>query len=80
MRCDKEYNRDVKRGAKNMVMYNIDLRIEKGVISSKRLANQLGLDRTTIARWFNNSEMDEVKRGIVLKAIKEIKEAEHKEK
>ncbi len=58
------------------MVYNVDLRVEKGGISIKQIADHLGMHRMTVSFWFNKSEMDEVKRGIVLKAIKEIQVAE----
>lgn len=51
---------------------NIDLLVEKGSISYKRLAIQAGVTERTMFNWFGKP-MDQVKRLRVLKAIDEIR-------
>lgn len=52
--------------------YNIDLQIEKGSITFKELAKVIGVHHRTIRNWFDKP-MNEVQKGIVLKAINEIR-------
>lgn len=53
-------------------MFNKDLRIAKGGITYEEIAKQAHLNKQTVYKWFNR-ELDEVKKGILLNAINEIK-------
>lgn len=58
-----------------MGVRNKELRVYKGGVSLQEIAQAAHIHRNTISRWFNDSEMCEVRAGIVTKAIDEIKEA-----
>lgn len=56
-----------------MDIKNFDLRVEKGNITMRQLADKVNVHPNTINKWFNGKTMNPVKREIILKAIKEIK-------
>jgi AcrR family transcriptional regulator len=56
---------------------NIDLRVKKGRITYDQLAEQMKLNRNTIYNWFKKSDLDEVKRQRLEKAIEQIERSEN---
>lgn len=56
-----------------MAFKNMELRVLKGNIHIKEIAEELGKHHNTIHRWFNKKEMDPVKRKRVELAIESIK-------
>lgn len=57
-----------------MTFKNMELRVQKGRIELGEIADHLGIHRNTVSRWFNDGEMDPLKREQVRRAIEEIKE------
>jgi hypothetical protein len=53
---------------------NIDLRVRKGSITYDQLAEQMKVNRNTVYNWFNKTDLGEVERLRVLRAIEEIEE------
>lgn len=57
-----------------MTMKNLELRVEKGSIKLIELADHMGVHVNTVSKWFNDGEMDVVKKERVRRAIEEIKD------
>lgn len=67
----------MKEVMENIGTKNFKIKVEKGSITMKELADQMGVAKSTVNYWLNAIEMDEVKQSRMLTAIKEIKEREN---
>lgn len=61
-----------------MATFNRELQIERGSISYQKLAKRVGITYPTMHAWFTKQEMNDIQKGRVLKAIKEIQQKENK--